>query len=419
MGTKKAQNPLRVIIFYILYLNTRQKYQIFAVASKWTVALGSRRDPDLTEAIRAGFYRLSPQSITRILPLCVAFLNHQMHPGEPRGAFIVEDRPDGVLRIEDMLTAYGFVCGSSNREDEAIHVKQGRGTSFGVLPSFLQTLDAIYANLHKQRLRDRDRPTKIERFHEMSPVDLNDLRRTLYGSVQKGRSYTGAQFITVGRRSYPLRFEDPRGLGARMRVAARAEGWKASLSPGGGRMSYIWLLERDDPQPVACPAPAALEQQFRPRRDSPPVGPGGPTSCRDSAKARVANTSVKLRRACRSLIENGHMPSHRKVASLMGCSTTTLGRAPHKRNLMRYMKLAEAKGLGKVTIRQLHDGCPSCRARDHEIEKLEKDVSRLVRKLRALMKLVKWHRGALRTALVRLATMESPDLPRRPRSVRQ
>ena len=205
-----------------------QSICIYQADSDWSARVGNRRDPDLQDAVRAALDRISVSSAKRIRGMVEAYLNFRQGSDDTLDSLIYENRDAGLRRLEAFLEAHGFACSLSTREDEATLVERGTGTNFDILSCFITALDVMYQCWAKLGLRDRARPTKIYRWQDMGPGELADLKRAIYGSTERARSYKGSQFVAVGGKSRPLRFEDPRGLGKRMLAAAVADSWKPS-----------------------------------------------------------------------------------------------------------------------------------------------------------------------------------------------
>lgn len=149
-----------------------------------------------------------------------------------------------------------------------------------------------------------------------------------------------------------------------------------------------------------------------------PCGPGGPKCLHASYAERKTSVLARIKITCRALIEEGTMPTTRKVAARAPCGTSTLGRGRHAKVFQRYRRFAERKGLGsarKRVIQPTHEGCAGCRKKDAEIAKMRGDISRLVRITGSLRKLVRWHRRQMGKSRAVDEAESRPELARRPR----
>lgn len=177
-------------------------------------------------------------------------------------------------------------------------------------------------------------------------------------------------------------------------------------------MSYQGLQGREGEEP---PVERGRSSRVGSRT---PCGPGGPQCLHASYAERKTSVLARIKIACRALIEEGTMPTTRKVAARAPCGTSTLGRGRHAKVFQRYRRFAELKGLGSAGKREnqpTHEGCAGCRKRDTEIAKMRGDISRLVRIAGALRKLVRWHRRQMAKSRAVDEAESMPELARRPR----
>ena len=168
-------------------------------------------------------------------------------------------------------------------------------------------------------------------------------------------------------------------------------------------------------EPVPPPSTHGKTQR---KAERPPCGPGGPESLQPSYGERTTSVLARIKIACRALVEEGVMPTTRKVADRAPCGTSTLGRGRHAEVFQRYRRFAERKGLGSAARREARpsgDRCAGCRRKDGEIEKLTDDARRLAKIVGVLRKLVRWHRSQMAEARARYQAQTLPDLPRRSR----
>jgi hypothetical protein len=212
---------------------------VFWVGPSITASLNGRIDLDVTKALRSALDSLSVSSRRKAITFLKGFLKFAYEPNEAPDAFIAEPVMLARLRVETFLEKLGYKIVQSERYDGACYVvrKAGRGTSS--LSVGINALARFYARLHKDGLRPKANPIKIDGFHELTAGELADLAAVMKGSSAEGYQYRGTYYIANDKPASPLRLEDTEKLGPEMLAAGRQANWPASV------IDLVTLLEED------------------------------------------------------------------------------------------------------------------------------------------------------------------------------
>lgn len=207
----------------------RNSHLVSRLCGHWHVIQDGRRDPDLTDAFRLAVAARALSTQRKVATFFERFLNFSCFENEPSDAFVQEEFVHARTRIESFLEASGYEIVDRDREDDSKLVRIGDATTISALPCCLKALSRVYGRLSARGLRPRANPCKIDNWHLLDPELRRELEETIYGRRLEYRSYAGSQFIVSAAPHYPLRMEDPVGLGARVLAAGKAFGWPDAI----------------------------------------------------------------------------------------------------------------------------------------------------------------------------------------------